>query len=148
MLALRFLFFCLSEGACTTRIAKGSESVHASQSACFILLIINVSQNDKSLTFLLRAPKIHLEPLSIYQISTQYETALSIPPETAVELARLTKGYAFAFQALGLLYFDKTEMQSLSDILPKLDGMLDDFVYRKIWESLSEKRARIGKGNP
>lgn len=105
-------------------------------------------QNDKSLTFLLRAPKIHLEPLSIYQISTQYEAALSIPPETAGELARLTKGYAFAFQALGLLYFDKTETQSLNDILPQLDGMLDDFVYRKIWGALSEKERELVREIP
>ncbi len=105
-------------------------------------------QNDKSLTFLLRAPKIHLEPLSIYQISTQYETALRVPLETANELAALTKGYAFAFQALGLLYYDKKETQSLSDILPKLDGMLEDFVYRKIWESLSDKERQIVKAIP
>ena len=38
MLALMSPFLYLVEGACTTRIPKGSESVHASQSACVCLV--------------------------------------------------------------------------------------------------------------
>ena len=69
----------------------------------------NVSklQEDKSLTFLYRAPKIRLEPLYIGSIASAYETYLNSTKETSLELAKLTKGYAYAYQVLGYLMFGK-----------------------------------------
>jgi ElaB/YqjD/DUF883 family membrane-anchored ribosome-binding protein len=52
---------------------------------------------------------------------------LNVSTEDAKKLSSLTKGYAFAFQVLGMLYYDKKESETLEDILPKLDEMLDDF---------------------
>ena len=104
---------------------------------------IHSVQNDKSLTFLLRSPKIRLSGLSGFQITNQYESLLHLSPESAKELSELTKGYAFAFQLLGMLFFEKKASETLEDILPKLDEMLDDFAYRKIWESLSETDQRV-----
>ncbi len=68
-------------------------------------LFDNISnlQNEKSLTFLYRAPKIFLEPLSIPAITTSYRSVFNISPSEAVEMAKLTKGYPFAFQILGYL---------------------------------------------
>lgn len=100
-------------------------------------------QNDPALTFLLRTPKIRLEPLSLNQISRQYARIFDIPVKKAAELARITKGYAFAFQAFGLLYYEYKDSQSLNEILFRLDDMLDDFVYKKIWESMTENERRI-----
>lgn len=101
-------------------------------------------QNDPALTFLLRTPKIHLEPLSIAQITKQYARIFSIDLDKAGYLAKLTKGYAFAFQALGMLYFEYADTLTMDEIISKLDDMLDDFVYKKIWESLSgQERAVI-----
>lgn len=105
-------------------------------------------QNDPSLTFLLRTPKIHMEPLSMYQISIQYESIFGLDQDEATAMAHLTKGYAFAFQALGVLFYERKEGETVEDILPKLDSLLDDFVYRKIWESLSEKDKTIVKAMP
>ena len=96
-------------------------------------------QNDPALTFLLRTPKIRLEPLSLNQITKQYMSTLGIEQDKAKELASITKGYAFAFQALGMLCFENRDDMNMDVILSKLDDMLDDFVYRKIWDSLSEK---------
>ncbi|MDC7292501.1 AAA family ATPase [Butyrivibrio sp. DSM 10294] len=104
---------------------------------------IYVVQNDPALTFLLRAPKIKLDPLSLQQITKQYMKIFDIDFDTALNLANITKGYAFAFQALGLLYYEYREEMPLPDILNKLDDMLDDFVYRKIWESLSAQERAI-----
>ncbi|MBO4857635.1 MAG: AAA family ATPase [Treponema sp.] len=100
-------------------------------------------QNDPSLTFLLRTPKINLAPLSLLQISKQYQKVFDIDIELARKLAKITKGYAFAFQALGLLYFDYRTSLSLEEILIKFDDLLDDFVYRKIWEGLSEQDRNV-----
>ena len=94
-------------------------------------------QNDPALTFLLRTPKLNLAPLSILQISKQYQRIFKTDMDTAIHLAKITKGYAFAFQALGLLYYDYKDSLSLEEILLKFDDLLDDFVYRKIWQGLS-----------
>lgn len=58
-------------------------------------------QNEETLTFLYRAPKIHLTPLSIGTVADNYSRTMQRPKETALEMARLTKGYPFAFQVLG-----------------------------------------------
>lgn len=96
-------------------------------------------QNDPALTFLLRTPKIDLGPLSIHQITKQYRDIFHIELDEAKELARITKGYAFAFQAFGMLYFEYRETMDMDNILSKLDDLLDDFVYKKIWDGLSEQ---------
>lgn len=100
-------------------------------------------QNDPALTFLLRTPKIRLEPLSIPQIAKQYAKVFALGMSEAGKLAAITKGYAFAFQALGMLYFEYADILSMDEILSKLDDMLDDFVYKKIWESLSGKERAV-----
>ena len=100
-------------------------------------------QNDPALTFLLRTPKIKLEPLSLAQITKTYQNIFKTDDETSKKLARITKGCAFAFQALGLLYFDYKDSLSLEKILLKFDDLLDDFVYRKIWSGLSEQDKRV-----
>lgn len=100
-------------------------------------------QNDPALTFLLRTPKIKLEPLSLVQITKVYQNVFKTDIDMAKKLAVLTKGYAFAFQALGLLYFDYKDSLSLEKILLKFDDLLDDFVYRKIWQGLSEQDKNV-----
>ena len=106
--------------------------------------IYNV-QNDPSLTFLLRSPKLSLEPLSIAQITKQYAHIFHMEKEPASYLAGITKGYAFAFQALGMLYYEYRDDLPVDEILSKLDDMLDDFVYRKIWDGLSTTDRQILK---
>lgn len=100
-------------------------------------------QNDPALTFLLRTPKIVLEPLSINQITKQYKRIFDTDDETARRLAIITKGYAFAFQALGLLYYEYRDELPFERILSDFDDMLDDFVYKKIWESMSDQDKKI-----
>ena len=100
-------------------------------------------QNDPALTFLLRTPKIKLEPLSLAQITKTYQNVFKTDIDLAKKLAKLTKGYAFAFQALGLLYFDYKDSLSLEKIILKFDDLLDDFVYKKIWQGLSEQDKNV-----
>ena len=104
---------------------------------------INAIQNDPQLTFLLRSPKITLEPLGISQVARQYESALNVSKETALQLAKETKGYAFAFQALGMIYFDNSKTASMEKLLSLLDEYLDEYVYRKIWSGLSDQDKNV-----
>ena len=100
-------------------------------------------QNDPALTFLLRSPKISLEPLSILQIIKKYKDIFGIDDDKSQELAAITKGYAFAFQALGALYWEQKDKPDMNHILNSLDNMLDDFVYKKIWSSCSKRDREI-----
>ncbi len=104
---------------------------------------INAIQNNPQLTFLLRSPKISLEPLGISQITRQYESIFKISTENALSLAKITKGYAFAFQALGMLIWDTADKTDLKNVLKDLDDLLDEYVYRKIWSDLSQNDREI-----
>ncbi len=104
---------------------------------------IHAVQNDPALTFLLRTPKVKTDALSLLQIRNHYREVFAIGDTDAQKLAELTKGYAFAFQALGTVYWEHHENMEMDGILQKLDEMLDGFVYRKVWESLSGKEREI-----
>lgn len=58
-------------------------------------------------------------------------------------MAGLTKGYPFAFQVLGYLYWENREEKSLEDILPEYDQYLEEYVYSKIWSETSPKDKEI-----
>ncbi|MBO4913206.1 MAG: ATP-binding protein [Butyrivibrio sp.] len=94
-------------------------------------------QNEKSLTFLYRAPKVVLEPLNYTAMIAKYKQVFSCEQEKAEEMAKLTKGYSYAFQLLGYLMWNNKD-KNLEDILPEYDQYLDEYVYNKIWSELSE----------
>ena len=60
-------------------------------------------QNEKNMTFLHRAPKIHLSPLNIGTMARSYRKNINVDEETSIKMAQLTKGYSYAFQVLGYL---------------------------------------------
>lgn len=94
-------------------------------------------QNDKTLTFLYRAPKITLEPLNLNAIVSSYATLFQIEKEKAIPLAKVTKGYAYAYQVLGYLLWEKGSAELGTDVLSELDLRLQEYVYEKIWSELS-----------
>ncbi len=95
-------------------------------------------QNDKALTFLYRAPKLILEPLNYTAVRKSYADIFQIDLETAEKMTSLTKGYPFAYQVLGYLYWLHRDTKSLEEILPEYDQYLEEYVYSKIWSELSE----------
>lgn len=105
---------------------------------------ISLLQNNKTLTFLYRAQKIFLEPLSIPAITANYSRVFDISPDKAVQLARLTKGYSFAFQTMGYLYW-RSDKQLDEHLLLEYDAMLARYAYEKIWDELSDKDREVVK---
>ena len=99
-------------------------------------------QNEKSLTFLYRAPKIRLKPLNFPAMADTYENTLGVDHKTAAEMAKLTKGYAFAFQLLGYFTY-KDENRDYRKVITKYRQYLDEFVYEKLWSELSAKDRSI-----
>ena len=100
-------------------------------------------QNDKSLTFLYRAPKIILEPLSLTAVCQHYMDIFRLDKESAGKMATLTRGYPFAFQVLGYLYWEHRDTKTVQEILPEYDQYLEEYVYSKIWSEMSDKDKEI-----
>ena len=99
-------------------------------------------QNSKTMTFLYRAPKVFLSPLNMTAIRNRYADIFEISADEAWSMAVLTKGYPFAFQVLGFIKW-KNKTASLDDLLPTFDEYLDEYVYEKIWNELSEKDRNV-----
>ena len=98
-------------------------------------------QNEKNLTFLHRAPKIRLSPLSIGTMAASYRKNLKVDEDQSIQLAQMTRGYSYAFQALGSAMWE--ENCDLERALVKTRQHLDEYVYDKIWSELSEKDKQI-----
>lgn len=94
--------------------------------------------NVKNLTFFRRAATVKTEPLNMVRMAEMYKLRLNVEPAEAKKMAKITKGYAYAFQALGVLYFKKTKSQKLADLIPELKAMLFSYSYEKIWEELTD----------
>lgn len=94
--------------------------------------------NVKNLTFFRRATTIKTEPLNMIRMSEMYKSKLNVESAQAVQMAKLTKGYAYAFQELGVLCFKKKDEESFEDILFKLKAELFAYSYEKIWEEMTE----------
>lgn len=105
-------------------------------------------KNDKSLTFLYRAKEHTLEPLNITAIIGDYERVFGLNRETAEEMAFITKGYSFAFQALGYLCWEylsrsNEETVDVKSLLSELDQYLAEFVYDKVWSELTALEKKV-----
>ena len=102
-------------------------------------------QNDRDLTFLYRAPKISLEPLNLAAITSSYQELLNITKEDALALAKETKGYAYAYQVLGYLVFEKQNPKLDDKLYAKYDQYLEEYVYEKMYSELSSNDKKILK---
>ena len=102
-------------------------------------------QNNRSQTFLRRAPKINLGELNLTRIARQYETAFGIDHERAYNMAMLTKGYSYGFQILGYLTCDAGKNYPDDDVLFEYRLNLSECSYDKIWEELSENERAIAR---
>lgn len=98
-------------------------------------------KDEKNLTFLYRAPTIMLDPLSLTSISKNYRENLKVNDDQANEMAKITKGYSFAFQALGHEVWanDSFNSKALEDY--KKD--LFEYSYSKMWSELSNYDRKV-----
>lgn len=102
---------------------------------------ISALQNEDSLTFLHRAPKINLGPLNIGTIAEDYQSVLRLSEDESLRMARLTKGYSFAFQVLG--YFTWENPNDQQQAISQSRQYLDEYAYVKIWSELSRKDREV-----
>ena len=96
-------------------------------------------ENAEGLTFFLRAAKYEMTPLNHTFIRNDYEKTLNVSREVAEKMATITKGYAFAYQALGKYMWDLNAQDITEEVLALLDETLAEKVYRKIWSELAPR---------
>lgn len=105
---------------------------------------IDLLQNDKHLTFLYRAPKMELRPLNIRTIADNYKNNFKLDDSKALYMAKLTRGYSFAFQVLG--YFTWENGGKMENAMVEFRQYLEDYVYEKIWSGMSKGDQRLAYG--
>lgn len=98
---------------------------------------VNYLINDKAMTFLSRAPKIELEPLPLANITLNYADIFNINNDEATKMAKLTKGYAFAYQVLGYLLYKANKNKIDSKIEKEYEQYLWKNGYNKFWKDLT-----------
>lgn len=94
--------------------------------------------NVKNLTFFRRATTIQSKTLNNVRMVEMYKKTLGVDADKAKYLAALTKGYAYAFQKLGSLYFE-SDTKNMDDIIAELKAELYSYSYEKIWEELTDE---------
>ena len=95
--------------------------------------------NDRAATFLSRAPKIELEPLSLPNIALEYKEIFEIDNDLSIEMAKLTNGYAFAYQVLGYIFYEKKYNTINESLIKEYDSYLWKNGYNKFWNELTKK---------
>lgn len=145
------VLFCIDEMSNNEymKIFAGSFQIFVRQELPVFLLgtglyeNIDELQNEKNLTFLYRAPKIQLKPLNISTVAAKYQNIFKFSNSEALEMAKLTKGYPFAFQVLGYLTWNANG--DYNSILSEYEQYLSEFVYDKLWSELSIKDRLVAK---
>ena len=105
---------------------------------------VKTLKDDDMLTFLYRMPTINLGALDINLISDCYAEIFKLDDETAMKMARRTKGYAYAFQTLG--YETWEESGNFEKAMRAYRRHLERESYEKIWSELSEKDRFVAGG--
>lgn len=93
-------------------------------------------QDEKTLTFLYRAPRLDMKPLNIGIIADNYRKNLDLDDSEALRMAKMTLGYPFAFQVFG--YFAWRYGSLSGRAISECKQYLDDYAYEKIWSELSQ----------
>ncbi len=98
-------------------------------------------QGQETLTCLHHIPLIPLTPLNTGRMEESYARVFGLDSGTALEMARQTKGYAVAFQALG--YFTWKNRKEPERAVAETRQYLEEYVYERIWSDLSAEDRRV-----
>ncbi len=99
--------------------------------------------DEPNLTFFKRSDPVEISSLNKYEISMMYQKLLKVDEKEAVKLSKFTCGYAYAYQVLGSLYFNKAREETLEDLIPSFDKILFADSYDLIWKSLTDSERQL-----
>ena len=98
---------------------------------------------DKNLTFFKRSDSVEIKSLNQYDTAYMYQKLLNLDEKEAVELSRFVKGYAYAYQVMGSLYFNKNVDQKMEDLIPSFRHIIFKDSYDLIWKTLTEAEKNL-----
>ena len=104
--------------------------------------------DEDAIPLSLRAGKMFLKPLKIDKIKDVYKKTFEISDDEALRMAEMTKGYPFAFQAWGALYWEYRDSNTFDEIAGIFDGILEDYVYNAVWSELSDTERLVIRAFP
>ncbi|MGN0256576.1 MAG: ATP-binding protein [Chordicoccus sp.] len=100
-------------------------------------------QNEKTLTFLYRAPKIMLAPLNVTAVTESYQSIFHNSIQDARRMAALANGYSYAYQVVGYLCWDMQVTTVTDEVISRFDTYMDEYVYGKIWDEQSPVKRTV-----
>ena len=106
---------------------------------------ISLLENQKSLTFLYRAPKIYLGSLNLRAVANSYKNIFSIDETRAISFAKMTKGYAYAYQLLGNIVFLRNKNDIDEEVIQKFDEIIQERAYSIIYNELTPREKELLK---
>ena len=98
---------------------------------------------EKNLTFFKRADTKELRSLSKYDVAYMYEKLLGVDSIEAKKLEEMSMDYAYAYQVIGSLYFEKNEKETLEDIIPDFERIMFRDSYELIWKTLTNGEREV-----
>ena len=101
--------------------------------------------SEVNLTFFKRSDSIEIKSLDKFDIATKYQELLNVSEEISVKMSKFVKGYAYAYQVLGSLYFKKSEEATFESLYPAFDKIMFQDSYDLIWNSLTEAEKEMVK---
>ncbi|RKM63100.1 hypothetical protein D6856_02975 [Butyrivibrio sp. XB500-5] len=99
--------------------------------------------SEKNLTFFKRADELEIKGLNKFDITAMYQKLLKIDALEAKKIEEETKGYAYAYQVLGSLYYGKQKNETISDLIPEFERILFRDSYDLVWKSLSKGEKEV-----
>ena len=107
------------------------------------LVVTGLSENiedfssESNLTFFMRADSKEIKTLDKFDITYMYEKLLGIDSAEARRMESLSMDYAYAYQVLGTLYFNKKDNETLEDLMPDFERIMFKDSYNLIWKTLT-----------
>lgn len=95
----------------------------------------------KSMAFLQNTLRVYLETLYLPDLAQAYQNQLEVDVLESQKMAAFTKGYPYAFQVLGFLCSENH--YPLHEAKRDFDRFMNERVYRKIWQDLSQLDQQI-----
>lgn len=80
----------------------------------------------------------NVKNLNQMAVANAYSSIFKLDQEQSIKMAKLTRGYPFAFQTLGYVCWEQGNCEIGEDTLQEYDQLLADASYAKLWSELSE----------
>lgn len=98
--------------------------------------------SEAHLSFFVRPASMVVEGLGIIDISLMYQKLLGLDSTIAREYAEITMGYAWGYQLLGYILFNKGKDTPRQEILEEFDREMAQ-TYELIWNSMTEAEQNL-----